>query len=107
MAALPPDADPAYSTPVDHDAEIDWSEQTRSIVDDPTRQPAGVITVDTRSRKLYLSLPNGQAIEYGIGVGRQGFAWKGVASVGRKAFWPGWTPPTTATSSLTASRSNA
>jgi hypothetical protein len=34
-----------------------------------------------------------QAIEYGIGVGREGFAWKGIAQIGRKAFWPGWTPP--------------
>ncbi len=45
------------------------------------------------ARKLYLSVGGGQAIEYGIGVGREGFAWKGVARVGRKAFWPGWTPP--------------
>ena len=29
----------------------------------------------------------------GIGVGRQGFSWKGTAEIGRKAFWPGWTPP--------------
>src|SRR4051812_29387096 len=44
-------------------------------------------------RKLYLSVGGGRAIEYGIGVGRQGFSWKGEALVGRKAFWPGWTPP--------------
>ena len=92
-AALPPDADPAYSTAVNYDDEIDWKEQTRNLVGDPTGQPAGTITVDTRSRKLYLSLAGGQAIEYGIGVGRQGFAWKGAAHVGRKAYWPGWTPP--------------
>ena len=49
--------------------------------------------MNTKLRKLFLSLDDGRAIEYRIGVGRQGFAWKGVASVGRKAFWPGWTPP--------------
>ncbi|MEI2737104.1 MAG: L,D-transpeptidase [Rhodoblastus sp.] len=92
-AALPPDADPAYSTDVNYDDEIDWNERTRNLVGDPTGQPAGTITVDTRRRKLYLSLAGGQAIEYGIGVGRQGFAWKGAAHVGRKAYWPGWTPP--------------
>ena len=92
-AALPSDADPAYSTAVDYDNEIDWSEQTRTTVSDPTGQPAGVTTVDTRARKLYLSVGGGQAVQYGIGVGRQGFAWKGAAEIGRKAYWPGWTPP--------------
>lgn len=92
-AALPADADPAYSTAENYDDEIDWSEQTRAAVADPTGQKPGVITVDTRTRKLYLSLGGGRAMEYGIGVGRQGFAWKGTAHVGRKAYWPGWTPP--------------
>ena len=66
---------------------------TRAAVVDPTGQKPGTITVDTRARKLYLSLGGGRAMEYGIGVGRQGFGWKGVAHVGRKAYWPGWTPP--------------
>ena len=90
---LPPDADPAYSTPVDLDGEVDMGQTTRRLVEDPTGQLPGTLTINTKLRKLYLSLNDGQAIEYGIGVGRQGFAWKGVAEVGRKAFWPGWTPP--------------
>jgi lipoprotein-anchoring transpeptidase ErfK/SrfK len=93
VAALPPDADPAYSTPIELDDEVDSNEATRGLVNDPTGQPAGTLTINTETRKLYLSLRDGQAIEYGIGVGREGFAWKGVAQVGRKAFWPGWTPP--------------
>ena len=93
MAALPPDAGPDYSTPAGLDDEVDISETTRRLVDDPTGQPPGTLTVNTGLRKLYLSLKGGRAIEYGIGVGRQGFAWKGVAQVGRKAYWPGWTPP--------------
>jgi lipoprotein-anchoring transpeptidase ErfK/SrfK len=90
---LPADADPAYSTPLDYDDQVDPNVSTRTLVDDPTGQPAGAITIDTRERKLYLSLGRGQAYEYGVGVGRQGFAWKGDARIGRKAFWPGWTPP--------------
>lgn len=93
VAALPPDADPAYSTPVDLDGEVDLAETTRRVVADPTEQPAGTLTINTRARKLYFSLGDGRAVEYGIGVGRAGFAWKGMAQVGRKAFWPGWTPP--------------
>ncbi len=37
--------------------------------------------------------PGGQAIRYGIGVGRDGFTWSGVQSVTKKAEWPDWTPP--------------
>ncbi len=92
-AVLPPDADPAYSTPVDFDDEVDMAQTTRRLVEDPTREPPGTITINTKLRKLFLSLNDGQAFEYGIGVGRQGFSWKGVSEVGRKAFWPGWTPP--------------
>jgi lipoprotein-anchoring transpeptidase ErfK/SrfK len=91
--ALPPDADPAYSTPVDLDGEVDRTHPTRREINDPTGEPAGTVTINTRLRKLYLSLGDGRAFEYGIGVGRQGFAWKGEAEIGRKAYWPGWTPP--------------
>jgi lipoprotein-anchoring transpeptidase ErfK/SrfK len=71
----------------------EYRSSTRALVADPTRQRAGTITIDTRSRVLYLSLGNGQAVRYGVGVGREGFAWRGGATVGRKAAWPSWTPP--------------
>ena len=67
--------------------------RTRTEVENPTKQPPGTIVVDTQTRHLYLVENGGRAIEYGIGVGREGFAWKGTAHVQRKAEWPGWTPP--------------
>ncbi len=66
---------------------------TREEVPNATQQPPGTIVIDTATRHLYLTEPNGQALRYGIGVGRQGFAWKGVAKVQRKAEWPDWIPP--------------
>ena len=90
---LPPDADPYYSTPGGFDRDVDMQRTTKRIASDPTGEAPGTLTVNTRERKLYLSLGGGRAVEYRIAVGRQGFAWKGVAQVGRKAFWPGWTPP--------------
>ncbi len=66
---------------------------TRMLVTDPTGQKAGSVTIDTNQRALYLSLGGGQAIRYGVGVGRAGFEWRGRAHVGRKAEWPSWTPP--------------
>ena len=35
----------------------------------------------------------GQAIEYGVGIGRQGFTWSGTKTVSRKREWPDWRPP--------------
>lgn len=58
-----------------------------------SRHAPGTIIVDTPSRFLYLVLPNGRALRYGIGVGRPGFEWAGMKSVTRKAEWPDWRPP--------------
>lgn len=69
------------------------SPRTGHIVPNPTSEPAGTIVVDTQSRHLYYVLRSGEAIQYGIGVGREGFSWKGVARVARKAEWPRWIPP--------------
>ena len=76
------------------DLRIDREEKTARLVRDPTGERPGAIVVDTAARKLYLVHPGGEAIRYGIGVGRLGFTWKGVATIGRKAEWPSWTPPT-------------
>ena len=53
----------------------------------------GDIVISTKERRLYYVLGNGQAIEYGVGVGREGFAWSGTKTVSRKREWPDWTPP--------------
>ncbi len=53
----------------------------------------GTIIIDTPNTYLYYVLGNGQAIRYGIGVGRDGFTWSGVQTITKKAEWPDWTPP--------------
>ena len=77
----------------DLEVGVNPNQRTAVVVANPTNQPPGTIVIDTRSRHLYLIQPGGQAIQYGIGVGRQGFEWKGMARVGRKAEWPRWIPP--------------
>ena len=66
---------------------------TKIVMADPTEEKPGTVTVDTKNRWLYLSMENGQAVRYDIGVGREGFEWSGTARVERKAEWPAWTPP--------------
>ena len=58
-----------------------------------TDMPPGSVIVRTRERKLYYVLPDGKAIQYGVGVGRQGFTWSGDDTVSKKAEWPNWQPP--------------
>jgi lipoprotein-anchoring transpeptidase ErfK/SrfK len=53
----------------------------------------GTIVIDPGARHLYLVQEDNQAIRYGIGVGREGFGWNGVATVSRKQEWPKWFPP--------------
>src|SRR5690606_42141099 len=49
----------------------------RRVVFYRTNEPVGTIIVETRERMLYLVLPDNRAMRYGIGVGRDGFRWKG------------------------------
>src|SRR4051794_18029241 len=53
----------------------------------------GTVVVSTSRRRLYYVLGAGQAIEYGVGVGRQGFSWSGTKTVTMKKEWPDWRPP--------------
>ena len=65
----------------------------RTTVDYKTREAPGTIIIDPREHYLYLVLGDGRAMRYGVGVGRDGFGWHGSVRIGRKAEWPGWTPP--------------
>ena len=65
----------------------------RQVVSYATREAPGTIIIDTPHTYLYYVIGGGQAIRYGIGVGREGFTWSGTQSVTKKAEWPDWTPP--------------
>ena len=53
----------------------------------------GTVVINTSERRLYYVLGNGQAIRYGVGVGRPGFEWSGTRYIAHKREWPDWTPP--------------
>jgi lipoprotein-anchoring transpeptidase ErfK/SrfK len=59
----------------------------------PTREVSGTIIIDPRRHFLYHVQYSGRALRYGVGVGRQGFGWSGVASINSKQEWPDWYPP--------------
>jgi lipoprotein-anchoring transpeptidase ErfK/SrfK len=96
-AAAPPPAAPqvaalAPSAPDQVDASP-ADEYLRREVDYSGAERPGTIVIDTPNKFLFLVLPHGRAIRYGVGVGRPGFEWAGVKTITRKAEWPDWTPP--------------
>jgi lipoprotein-anchoring transpeptidase ErfK/SrfK len=108
-----PAAGSAYNSPVSNQAYAPARAATMTARYDPDGQPRrsvdpvfrrqevdfaghekpGTIVIDTPNKFLFLVQPGGRALRYGIGVGRQGFAWSGIQSISRKAEWPDWTPP--------------
>jgi lipoprotein-anchoring transpeptidase ErfK/SrfK len=64
----------------------------RRTVDYPTKEPAGTVIVNTGERFLYHVQGNGQAVRYGVGVGKAGRSWYGEAEIKRKEKWPIWVP---------------
>ncbi|MER8865074.1 L,D-transpeptidase [Mesorhizobium sp. M0751] len=65
----------------------------RQIVVDPTGEQPGTIVVHSQERLLYLVQPGGEAIRYGVGIGKDGFRWSGRANIQYGKEWPVWTPP--------------
>jgi lipoprotein-anchoring transpeptidase ErfK/SrfK len=65
----------------------------REVVPAPEKAKPGTIIIKTGERRLYYVMEGGQALRYGIGVGRDGFRWSGVETVSMKREWPDWTPP--------------
>ncbi len=53
----------------------------------------GTVVISTSQRRLYYILPNQEAVQYGVGVGREGFSWSGTKTVTMKKEWPAWRPP--------------
>src|SRR3954447_6677262 len=84
MGPVDEDAQPGYETP---------AQFKRQIVAYNGSEAPGTIIIDTPNTYLYLVMPGGKAIRYGIGVGRDGFRWSGVQSITKKSEWPDWTPP--------------
>ncbi|MEN0000548.1 MAG: L,D-transpeptidase [Pseudomonadota bacterium] len=65
----------------------------RQRVPNTTGVGPGKVVVETSRHYLYVTLPRGQAVRYGVGLGRQGFEWSGEGYIKRKAKWPKWHPP--------------
>jgi len=79
LVATCANADPGYY-PMSNFLAM-FSAVPRSVVSFPGKYEPGTIIVSTRERRLYLVLGKGQALRYGIGVGRDGFTWSGTSTI--------------------------
>jgi lipoprotein-anchoring transpeptidase ErfK/SrfK len=84
---------PLYGYGTDDTFRAQATPVPRQVVQFGGRFAPGTIVVSTEERRLYYVLGNGQAIQYGIGVGRPGFEWAGTKTVTMKREWPDWRPP--------------
>jgi lipoprotein-anchoring transpeptidase ErfK/SrfK len=65
----------------------------RQLVNFSHAEQPGSLIIDPKQHFLYSLREGNTAVRYGVGVGREGFGWSGVAMVGRTAKWPDWVPP--------------
>jgi lipoprotein-anchoring transpeptidase ErfK/SrfK len=84
---------PLYGYGSDDAFRAQASPVPRQVVSFDGRYAPGTIVISTNERRLYLVLGNGQAMQYGVGVGRPGFEWSGSKTITMKREWPDWRPP--------------
>ena len=93
-ALFPPPESPVDFPIAPADLSIIPEKYHKQIVEWVSGEEPGTVIVDPQERLLYLVLEDGNsAMRFGVGVGRQGFAWQGEAVVGMKRRWPRWVPP--------------
>ena len=91
----------AFDNPLDRGALADFLTLFREEAIPSSRSLSGGIPnirrgrslFSTKERRLITALGGGRAIEYGVGVGREGFTWSGTKTISRKHEWPDWRPP--------------
>ena len=92
--ALLPPKESKFDYPVEPvDPSLIDSVYRRQVVEFDRYEDPGTVVVDPKGHFLFHVLGNGQAMRYGVGVGRTGFAWSGNAEIRMKRRWPRWVPP--------------
>src|SRR5262245_46439887 len=75
--------DGAFTVPAAKYSDVD-SAFLRKNVSYATREAPGTIVIDPPNHYLYHVEEGGRATRYGVGVGREGFAWAGEARIKSK-----------------------
>jgi lipoprotein-anchoring transpeptidase ErfK/SrfK len=84
-------AEEPFAVNIKEGKKLDYKFQRREMAFETT-EPAGTIVVDAGGRFLYLVQGGGQAIRYGVSLGKGAKAWEGEVVIKKKAAWPVWVP---------------
>ena len=90
-SAQPAPASEPFRVKMDEWRSLDFKYQRRQMAYQ-TNMPPGTIVVDPGGCFLYYILPGGQAIRYGVSVGKSAHAWTGEVVIEKMAVWPVWVP---------------
>lgn len=91
-ASMVPDA-PGITLPPTTEGDYQIPERFQArIVQVRPEFVANQIHILPATYNLYYTLGGGQAIRYGVAVGREGLAWRGQGTIQRKEEWPSWRP---------------
>jgi lipoprotein-anchoring transpeptidase ErfK/SrfK len=71
--------------------QLDYKFQRRQVAFD-SAEPPGTLVVDSGKCFLHLILGDGQALRYGVSLGKGTHAWEGEVTVAKMKEWPTWTP---------------
>jgi len=103
--ALPAAASPAAAFLIDEDRDESMLRRRRELQEKPSKKtksqkPKKQVRKAAKQKIAYkgrevvdLVMPDGKAKRYLVAVGKEGFAWSGVARIGMKRKNPTWTPP--------------
>lgn len=84
--------DGGFTVPAVKAGQVDQAFMRKNVAFS-TKEPPGTIVIDPINHYLYHVEEGGRATRYGVGVGREGFAWAGEATIKSKQEWPDWYPP--------------
>jgi lipoprotein-anchoring transpeptidase ErfK/SrfK len=90
--ALAPSAAFALAGCVTQPAQPVYYGPTQKLVTYVTHERPGTIVVDPANHFLYAVQKGGEAVQYEVGVGKEGYGWSGTATVHDKHEWPDWYP---------------
>ncbi|MFT3671632.1 L,D-transpeptidase [Aestuariivirga sp.] len=84
-------ADEPYPVNMDEWKKLPYKFQRQQMAFETT-EPPGTVVVDPRKCFLYLVQDGGQALRYGVAVGKSAHAWEGEVIIHDMKEWPTWTP---------------
>ena len=80
-----------YAVNMDERKKLAFKYQRKQMAYE-TDLPEGSVVVDPGKCFLYLVLGGGQALRYGVAVGKGAHAWEGEVTIAKMKEWPNWIP---------------